>query len=202
MNINALWWVDPAALLISWFRMPNLFKTLTVSVLALWLSTPALGAPPHLAKLAPPFVHLEPGKMIGRWYEVARVPNSTQHGCLGGTSDWVKLANGFSVVQSCHKGPASTPPTEWKAHAKVLDPATNARFQMSFFGGLVTQEYWVLDHRSDQGWLILGTPEGRYMWLMSQRPYLAAAFKAEAVAKIRQLGYDVSKLEFPPPAAN
>ncbi|MBP9756950.1 MAG: lipocalin family protein, partial [Phenylobacterium sp.] len=51
-------------------------------------------------------------------------------------------------------------------------------------------------------WLILGTPNGNYMWLMSQRPVLSAQAKAQAVARVRQLGYDVSRLEFPQPARN
>lgn len=152
--------------------------------------------------LTPPSQRIEIGHMTGRWYEVARLPNKTQRGCQGGTSDWVKAPEGFSVVQTCHKGSLAAPPTEWKAQARVIDPKTNARFKMSFFGGLVSQEYWVLDNRSDQGWLILGTPGGRFLWLMSQRPNLAAPAKAQAIARIKQLGFDVAALEFPQPARN
>jgi apolipoprotein D and lipocalin family protein len=71
---------------------------------------------------------------------------------------------------------------------------------MSFFGGLISQEYLVLDNRPDQGWLILGTANGRYLWLMSQKPTLPAAIRAQAISRIRQLGYDPSRLEFPLPA--
>jgi apolipoprotein D and lipocalin family protein len=71
---------------------------------------------------------------------------------------------------------------------------------MSFFGGLVTQEYLVLDHRPAEGWLILSTRDGKYLWLMSQRPTLPAAVEAEAIARIRQLGFDPARLEFPLPA--
>jgi apolipoprotein D and lipocalin family protein len=162
----------------------------------------AMGAPAVAANPTPPVAKVDPGKMTGRWYEVARLPNKTQKDCQGGTSDWVKADEGFSVLQTCHRGSLTAPPTEWKAKAKVIDAKTNARFKMSFFGGLVSQEYWVLDNRSDQGWLILGTPGGHYLWLMSQRPSLAAAAKTQAIARIKQLGYDVAELEFPQPARN
>ena len=155
-----------------------------------------------LAAPAPPTQKIELTKMMGRWYEVARLPNKIQTGCQGGTSDWQRVSDGFAVVQACHKGSLSAPVTEWKARAKVLDPSTNAKLQMTFFNGLVRQEYWVLDHRSDQGWLILGTPGGRSVWLMSQRPTLPAAVKSQAVARLKQLGYDVGRLEFPQPARN
>jgi len=160
------------------------------------VAAPALAAPPQ------PTERIELTRMTGRWYEVARMPNKIQTGCQGGTSDWVKAGDGFAVVQACHKGSLSAPATEWKAKAKVIDLKTNAKLQMTFFGGMVRQEYWVLDHRSDQGWLILGTPGGKAMWLMSQRPTLPAAIKAQALARVKQLGYDVGRLEFPQPAKN
>ena len=172
-------------------------RALATTVLAL-----ALVAGPALAAPSPPTKKIELTNMMGRWYEVARLPNKIQTGCQGGTSDWQRVADGFAVVQACHKGSLSAPVTEWKARAKVLDPSTNAKLQMTFFNGLVRQEYWVLDHRSDQGWLILGTPGGRSVWLMSQRPTLPSGVKSQAVARLKQLGYDVGRLEFPQPARN
>lgn len=171
--------------------------------LALALSAILLAAGPALAGPPPaPTKRIELSKMMGRWYEVARLPNKVQSGCQGGTSDWQKTGDGYSVTQACHKGSLSAAPTEWKAKAKVIDPATNAKLQMTFFNGLVRQEYWVLEHRTDQGWLILGTPGGRAVWLMSQRPTLAPAAKAQAMARLKQLGYDIGRLEFPQPARN
>jgi apolipoprotein D and lipocalin family protein len=158
-----------------------------------WLAAlPALAAPQAVPRI-------ELASMMGRWYEVARVPNMLQRGCSGGASEWTPARDGFSVVQSCHKGAPNGPVAEWRARARVED-ASNAKFRMSFFGGLVTQEYWVLDHRPAEGWLILSTSDGRYLWLMSQRPTLPAQAKAEAIARIRQLGFDPGRLEFPLPA--
>lgn len=162
----------------------------------------ALSAAPAFAAAPQPTGKVELTGMAGRWYEVARLPNRTQKGCQGGTSDWSRSGDGFAVVQVCHKGSLNAPATEWKAKARVVNPGTNNKFKMSFFGGLVNQEYWVLDHRPDQGWIILGTPGGNFLWLMATRPNLTAAFKAQAVARIRQLGYDASRLEFPQPAVN
>ncbi len=148
---------------------------------------------------AQPMPHIEVTHMMGRWYEVARLPNQIQHGCQAGASDWTPTGEGFSVVQSCHKGTPDGPLAEWKAKARIADPVSNAKFKMSFFGGLLSQEYWVLDQRSDEGWLILATHDGKYLWLMSQKPILPATIKTEAVSRIKQLGYDIGRLEFPLP---
>ena len=143
---------------------------------------------------------IELSKMMGRWYEVARVPNQLQDGCQAGASDWTPQPNGFAVVQSCRKGSPTGPLKTWKAKATVADPRTNARFKMSFFGGVVSQDYVVVEHRPEQGWLVLATANGKYLWLMSQKPALPAAIKTQALARIRQLGFDVGRLEFPLPA--
>lgn len=151
------------------------------------------------AAMAQPVPHIELTRMMGRWYEVARLPNKIQNGCQAGASDWTRTGEGFNVIQTCHKGSPDGPLSEWRAKARVADPVSNAKFRMSFFGGLISQEYWVLDERPEQGWLILATHDGKYLWLMSQRPTLPAPIRIEAVARIKQLGFDIGRLEFPLP---
>lgn len=138
---------------------------------------------------------VEMTKMMGRWYEVARVPNAFQHGCEAGASDWTPQPGGFAVVQSCWK--ASGAAKTWKGKA-TADPA-GQKIRMTFFGGVVSQDYKVLEHRVDQGWIIMATANNKYVWLMSQKPTLPGAVKAQAVARIRQLGFDTARLEFPGP---
>jgi apolipoprotein D and lipocalin family protein len=155
----------------------------------------ALFASPVFAAPQP----VDPAKMMGRWYEIARAPNAIQRGCEAGASDWTRAGDGFSVVQTCHKGAPDGPLATWKAKARATDP-TNTKFRMSFFGGLVSQEYQVLDRKDSDGWLILATHDGRYMWLMSQRPTLPAPVRAQAMNRIKELGFDPSRLEWPAPA--
>ncbi len=167
-----------------------MFKRLVPLLAALAFAAPALATPQ-------PQQSIELTRMAGRWYEVARVPNKVQNGCEAGASEWRREGEGFQVLQTCRKGGPDGPVSEWKATAKVADPKTNAKFKMSFFGGLVQKEYWVLDHSAD--WLILSTADGKYLWLMSQKPVLPGAARGQALTRIRQLGFDASRLEFPPP---
>ncbi len=161
-------------------------RLLLPAALAVGLALPAAAAPETSRRL-------DIGQIMGRWYEVARVPNQLQRGCQAGTSDWARNAGGFSVVQACLRGGSLV---QWRAQAKQ-DPAQDGRVRMTFFGGLVSQDYRVLEHRPDQGWLVLATANGRYLWLMSQRPNLPESVRGQALARIRQLGFDVGRLEFP-----
>jgi apolipoprotein D and lipocalin family protein len=177
-----------------------MLKRLILILAAVAAVTAGVGAAQPAAAEPQPMARVEPTKMMGRWYEVARLPNKIQHGCQAGASDWTPTPEGFAVVQSCHRGTPDGPLSEWRAKARPLDPVSNAKFKMSFFGGLVSQEYWVLDQRTDEGWLILSTHDGHYLWLMSQKPILPPAIRAQAVARIRQLGFDPARLEFPLPS--
>lgn len=174
----------------------NMIQRLVLAVIAaIALLAPALPAAAGVEAIP----HIELSKMMGRWYEVARAPNQIQNGCQAGASDWTPQARGFAVVQSCRKGGPGGPVSVWKARATIADHRTNARLKMTFFGGMVSQDYVVVEHQPDQGWLVLATANGKYLWLMSQRPTLPTAIRQQAVARIRQLGFDVGRLEFPRP---
>jgi apolipoprotein D and lipocalin family protein len=134
----------------------------------------------------------------GRWYEIARTPNTLQKDCQGATSDFQGLAAGaFTVVETCHRGSPTGTAKTIRARAKIVPASDNTRFRMAFFGGLVHQEYWILDHADDNSWAVMATPGGNYVWLLSRRPSLPPSVQAAALARVGALGYAPSRLIFP-----
>jgi apolipoprotein D and lipocalin family protein len=134
----------------------------------------------------------------GRWYEIARTPNTMQKDCQGATSDFQGFTAGvFTVIETCHRGTPGGPAKTIKARAKIVAASDNTRFRMAFFGGLIHQEYWILDHADDDSWAVMATPGGNYVWLLSRRPVLAPAVQAAALARVAALGYSPAHLVFP-----
>jgi apolipoprotein D and lipocalin family protein len=134
----------------------------------------------------------------GRWYEIARTPNTMQKDCQGATSDFQGLAAGaFTMVETCHRGGPTGAAKTLRARAKIVPASGNTRFRMSFLGGLVHQEYWILDHADDNSWAVMATPGGNYVWLLSRRPSLPPLVQAAALARVGALGYAPSSLVFP-----
>jgi apolipoprotein D and lipocalin family protein len=134
----------------------------------------------------------------GRWYEIARTPNHMQSDCQGGTTDfsgWV--AGAFSAVQTCHEGTPVGPKHTVSVEGHVLPASQNAKMQLGMLGGLISREYWILDHAPDNAWLIMSTSDAHYVWLMSRQPVLSAAARAQALARIQQLGFNLARLSFP-----
>jgi apolipoprotein D and lipocalin family protein len=78
----------------------------------------------------------------------------------------------------------------------VLDPGMNAKLRVRYIGGLVTWDYWVLDHAEDYSWFISADPTFNKLWIYT-REVPDAAGRQALVARAAALGYDVSRLEFP-----
>jgi|HubBroStandDraft_5_1064220.scaffolds.fasta_scaffold96708_3 apolipoprotein D and lipocalin family protein len=134
----------------------------------------------------------------GRWYEIARTTNKMQADCLASTTDFSGWRGGsFSAVQTCHQGAPTGPAKIMTVQGHVLPATGNAKMQLGILGGLISREYWILDHADDNNWLIMCTSDGRYVWLMSRQPVISAAVRAAAVGRMQQLGLNLTKLAFP-----
>lgn len=132
----------------------------------------------------------------GKWHEIARTPNSGQRDCEAPSTEFTdKGGAGFSVRQVCHKGSAGGAAKVFETTGQILPGTQNAKFKMSFLGGLKKQEYWVLDCADDKSWAIMATPGGNFVWLLSRQAVMAPAAKAQALARVKALGY--AKLEYP-----
>jgi apolipoprotein D and lipocalin family protein len=128
---------------------------------------------------------------LGKWYEVARLHNQPEEPCVRAQADYIAQPDGgVRVVQTCFR--ASGPPKYFRANMKIVDPGTNAKFRLTFFP-FVYKDYWVLDYGPDNGWVVLGEPTGKYLWLFSRTPNLQA-HKAELVARAKALGYNTNAL--------
>jgi apolipoprotein D and lipocalin family protein len=158
--------------------------------LALITATAAQASP-----LAPePRKPIDPNRYLGRWYEIARVPNALQDNCQGATSDWTKTGSEqYAVVQTCHIGSPAGPPKVWRGSGHIIAPS---KIRIGFFGGIVHQDYWVIDRDDGYSWSIMGTPDPRYVWIMSRRAVISPTERAALVARARALGYDTGKLVF------
>jgi apolipoprotein D and lipocalin family protein len=167
--------------------------------LSLAVSGAAFAAP-----LPPNPVSAQPTKPVaanlytGRWYEIARTPNKMQADCEAATTEFSGWAAGvFKAVQTCHKGAPTGPAQLTRVDGKVLPATQNTKMQLGMLGGLISQEYWILDHADDNHWLIMCTANQRYVWLLSRAPVLSAAEKAQAMARLQQLGFSLARLAFP-----
>jgi apolipoprotein D and lipocalin family protein len=139
-------------------------------------------------------------RYVGKWYEIARFPNSFQSDCAGNvTAEYVKRDDGdIDVINRCKTAGGAT--DEAVGRAKVEDPASNARLKVRFAPAwlswlpFVWADYWVVDLAPDYSLAAVGGPDRDYLWLLSRTPELPEAVYEALVNRVTAKGYDTSKL--------
>lgn len=171
-------------------RAAALAAALLIAPLAACQSSPSGNA-----NVPEPAKAVELDRYLGRWYEIARYPQSFERGCQGVTADYALRRDGrISVVNTCREGRADGPARTAEGQAYVVEGSNGAKLKVSFFGPFYGN-YWVLDRADDYAWAIVGEPSGRYLWILAREP--VPENRDALVARTRELGYDVSMLEYP-----
>jgi apolipoprotein D and lipocalin family protein len=175
-------------------------------VLMLLTSTAACQGPqPEPAPLATvPAVDLD--RYTGRWYEIAKIPNRFQRQCVSDTSaNYARNADGtIAVVNRCRTTDGRF--DEAHAIARVADPRTNAKLQVSFFSLLgwrpIWGDYWVLALGPDYEYAVVGEPGRQYGWILARTPTLPAVTREAINNQLRARGYDPALFENSPHSAD
>ena len=138
-------------------------------------------------------------RYAGRWYEVARFPNSFQKSCAGEvTATYTVLPeNQVKVVNACRK----TNGQQMSAQA-LAKPANTSfsqlkvRFAPAFlsFIPLVWADYWVIDLADDYSYAVVGTPDRDYLWILSRTPQLDEKTFGKLVERAAAQGFATNRL--------
>jgi apolipoprotein D and lipocalin family protein len=167
------------------------------------IAGPADGAPLMRAPLqvvAP--VDLK--RYAGLWHEQARLPHRLQKQCTGPvTAEYTVLADGMVEVRNrCMLadgsfdesiGAARVAPVAGQPGAGRLE----VRFAPEWLGWLpaVWGDYWILKLDRDYQVALVGTPNRKYLWVLSRAPRLDDAILQAELDYARTLGFDVDKVE-------
>jgi apolipoprotein D and lipocalin family protein len=126
-------------------------------------------------------------RYVGRWYEVASLPNRFQAQCVADTqARYRATGEDIEVVNRCRLADGTVDSAT--GVAKVVADSGNAKLRVSFFRPFYG-DYWVLALAPDYRWVLVGEPRRQYGWVLSRTPELAAADMATALARAEALGY-------------
>ncbi len=77
---------------------------------------------------------VELARYMGTWFEIASFPQRFQRGCTATTATYTLRDDGHvEVVNRCRKGSPDGPEKVAIGRARVADPSTNAKLEVSFF---------------------------------------------------------------------
>lgn len=138
----------------------------------------------------------------GRWYEITRTPNFFVKNCVSGTTDFLTTPDGKLIERDqCRRGNPAGSIKSFQGPIVFTDNGQHNEFTVHYtlYGFIpFSQPYWILDHAADYSWFIVETPSFQEVSVLSRTPRPPAAETAKHVGELRSLGYDTSKLEYPP----
>jgi apolipoprotein D and lipocalin family protein len=130
-------------------------------------------------------------RYVGVWHEIARYPNRFQKECRESTASYTIRDDGaITVVNRCRTDSGDK---EARGIAKVVDSVTNARLKVSFFRPFYG-DYWIFDLGTDYEYAVVGTPDRKYLWILSRTPVMDARLYEKLLEKIRGQGFDPKRL--------
>jgi apolipoprotein D and lipocalin family protein len=142
--------------------------------------------------------HVDLQRYLGKWYEIASIPQYFQKQCVGDVTAEYKLdGENIAVTNSCKtaKGDLSV------AHgqARVVDKVSQSKLEVTFvklFGWLylLGGDYWIIDLAPDYRYAVIGHPDHTYAWILAATPSLSAQDLAGIEARLRLNGYDSCEL--------
>jgi len=139
-------------------------------------------------------------RYTGTWYEIARLPMWFQRHCVDSKAIYSSRPDGaVGVRNECVTDTGGVERAE--GVATVVDAKTNARLTVVFdnwfarlFGSSREGNYWILDLDQEYQTAMVGTPDRRFLWILSRTPQLDEATYRRLVERAQQLEYPVSDL--------
>lgn len=138
----------------------------------------------------------------GKWYEIARYPNSFEENCTNVTAEYAKRPDGkISVVNTCFKGSASGKKNVAEGVATVVEGSGNAKLKVKFAPEWVpfaSGDYWILHLEPDYSAALVGAPSGKYLWILARDSELPEAVLTRIKDRAEALGFETAPLEMTP----
>jgi apolipoprotein D and lipocalin family protein len=138
---------------------------------------------------------------MGKWYEITRFPNSFQKKCGATTAEYKLRQDGKVAVKNTCKIAGGL--NVANAIARVADKKTNAKLKVSFVPffnrfGWFAGDYWILDLAADYSYVLVGSPDRNFLWVLSRTPTLDANIIEALKTTAQREGFDVSRLKDTP----
>lgn len=132
-------------------------------------------------------------RYVGRWYEIARLPNSFQKKCADTvTADYTIRADGkIEVTNRCRK--ASGEYATAKGEAKIVDKKTNAKLKVTFFWPFYG-DYWILELGPNYEYAVVGEPDRKYLWILSRSPRMDEALYQQLLERMAAKGFNTEMM--------
>ncbi|MFA7418326.1 MAG: lipocalin family protein [Melioribacteraceae bacterium] len=131
-------------------------------------------------------------RYLGKWYEIANLPNSFQKGCSCSSAEYSLIdSTTIRVTNKCMKEGELD---DVNGKAFVVEGTGNSRLKVQFFWPF-RGDYWIIDlDKENYSYAVVGTPSRKYLWILSRTPKMEDSVYNSLIEKCKTKGFDVSKV--------
>lgn len=146
-----------------------------------------------LAKDVTAVTEFDTQKYLGKWYEIARLPNFFQKQCIANISaEYSEVNGGIEVLNSCTKAGNKT---DTALGFATLENAIGSELKVSFLPKYIRWlpftkgDYWVLKIDPDYQVSLVGDPDREYLWILAREPNIDPVIIEEYLNEAQSQGY-------------
>lgn len=131
-------------------------------------------------------------RYLGKWYEIANLPNSFQKGCSCTSAEYELIdSTTIRVINRCKKDGEID---DANGKAFLVEGTGNAKLKVQFFWPF-RGDYWIIDlDKENYSYAVVGTPSRKYLWILSRTPIMDESLYNSLLEKCKVKGFDVSKV--------
>lgn len=141
-------------------------------------------------------------RYAGKWFEIARYPNSFEENCTNVTAEYTPRDDGkITVTNTCFKGSAAGQKDVAEGVARVVENSGNSKLKVKFAPEWVpfaSGDYWILHLEDDYSAVLVGDPAGKYLWILARDANIDDALLNKITSTAEALGYETAPLEMTP----
>ena len=138
-------------------------------------------------------------RYAGTWYEIARYPNSFEKNCINTTATYGLNDDGtVSVVNECTNSETGETKRA-EGTARIVDGSNNSKLEVKFAPDWVPfawGDYWILALEADYSAALVGSPDGKYLWILAREEEPDQALIDRMLAAAREKGFDTDALVY------
>lgn len=139
--------------------------------------------------------HVELSRYIGLWYEIARLPQPFEDGCVGVTAQYAVKSDGdIDVLNTCHDKTLDGKTNIAHGSAYIADKSTDAKLKVTFFWPFYG-DYWILELGQDYEYAVVGSPDRKSLWILSRTPIIADELYKGIMDRMSAKGFDLTEFK-------
>jgi len=136
--------------------------------------------------------NIDINKYMGKWIEIARIETPFQKGKFDSIAEYnLNADNTVSIKNSATS--ANGKRTTATAVAYIPDLKDHSKLRVSFFRPFYS-DYWILEVEPNYKWALVGTPDKKYLWILSRTDNLDDISLMHILTTAKMRGFDTSKL--------